>query len=117
MKKPDAKAGLRTFHEAGAFVSAMEGAAMPRFYLDSSDGKQVEPDLDGVNLENADEAFEMVVAAARRLLVNGVRRGEDRSSWAFHVRNEHGAALFTFRFEGAAIDPHYGRAWKRKAAR
>ena len=90
---------------------------MPKFFLDSSDGERVEPDLDGVNLRGTEYAFEMVVEAARKLLANGVSKGEDRSHWAFHVRNEHGAALFTFRFETAAIDPHYSRTWKRKVAR
>ncbi len=90
---------------------------MPKFYLDSSDGERVEPDLEGVDLKGTEEAFEMVVEAARKLLANGVCKGEDRSRWAFHVRNEHGAALFTFRFKVAAVDPHYGRAWKRKVAR
>ncbi len=102
---------------AKVFVGVTECAAMPKFYLDSSDGQRVEPDLDGVDLKGTEEAFEMVVAASRKLLANGVRKGEDRSDWAFHVRNEYGAALFTFRLKAAAVDPHYGRTWKRKTVR
>ncbi len=86
---------------------------MPTFYFGLWDGHRIKPDEHGVKLSGMGEAFEMAVRTAREMLANGRSKGEDRSDWAFHVHDEHGRRLFTFRFTVAAIDPHYSRTWSR----
>ena len=88
---------------------------MPTFYFGLWDGHQLDPDEQGVELRGTEEAFEMAVRAARQMLAEAQPRGEDRSGWAFRVHDERGRRLFTFRFSGALPEPHYSRAWPRRA--
>jgi hypothetical protein len=80
---------------------------MPTFYFGIWDGHRVKPDEYGVSLSDAERAFELAVKTARKILSTGLRKGEDRSGWAFHVHNDRGVRLFTLRFSVVAIDPHY----------
>jgi hypothetical protein len=86
---------------------------MPKFHLDAHDGRRVELDPIGIDLRGAEDAFEVAVETAKRLLSNGRRKGEDRSRWALHVRREDGSPAFILRFELAAPEPHYNRPYRK----
>ena len=89
---------------------------MPTFYFGLWNGHKLDPDEDGVELKGTEEAFEMVVKAARQMLGEAQLKGEDRSNWAFRVHDEQGRRLFTFRFTGALPEPHYSRVWSRRSS-
>ena len=86
---------------------------MPKFHLDAHDGRRVELDPTGVDLDGPEDAFEVAVETAKRLLINGSRKGEDRSTWALHVRHEDGTPAFIVRFELAAPEPHYDTPYRK----
>ncbi len=87
---------------------------MPTFYFDLWDGHRIEPDEQGVELRGTEAAFEMAVRAAREMLADAQLKGADHSGWAFHVKDEQGRRLFTFRFISALPEPHYSHAWSRR---
>ncbi len=95
-------------------LAATEGAKMPTFYFDLWDGHRIEPDEQGVELRGTEAAFEMAVRAAREMLADAQLKGADHSGWAFHVKDEQGRRLFTFRFTGALPEPHYSCAWSQR---
>jgi hypothetical protein len=88
---------------------------MPTFYFNLWDGHRIDPDEQGVKLRGTEDAFEMAVKAAREMLADAQLKAEDRSGWAFHVDDEQGRRLFTFRFTVALPEPHYARAWSRRS--
>ena len=83
---------------------------MPTFYFGLWNGHRVRPDEYGVRARSVEDAFETAVTAAREMLAQGERSGEDRSGWAYRVHDERGWRLFTFHFSIAAPDPHDARA-------
>jgi hypothetical protein len=88
---------------------------IPTFYFGIWNGHRIKPDEYGVCARSVEDAFETAVTAAREMLTQSERKGEDRSDWAFHVHDERGWRLFTLPFARAAVDPHYVRAsvrWK-----
>ncbi len=89
---------------------------MPTFYFGLWDGHRIRPDEYGVHLKGIENAFEVAVRTAREIMTNSRFRGEDRSGWAFHVHDEQGRRLFTFRFTGALPEPHYSRVWSRRSS-
>ena len=86
---------------------------MPTFYFGLWDGHRIDPDEQGVELKGTEDASAMAVRAAQAILVDGHRKSEDRSGWAFRVHDEQGRKLFTFRFTSALPEPHYGYDWSR----
>ncbi len=89
---------------------------MPTFYFDLLVGHHVDPGPQGVELRDAEAAFEMAFRTAKEMLADARLKDVDRSGWAFHVNDEQGRKLFTFRFKLAASDPHYSRTWSRGGA-
>ncbi len=87
---------------------------MPTFYFGLWNGQRIKPDEGGLPLEEAEEAFEMALEAARHLLNAACSAGEDRSGWAYHVHDEQGRRVFTVPFSIAARDPHYTCAPTRR---
>ena len=83
---------------------------MPTFYFGIWNGQRIKPDEYGVRAKGPEDAFETAVTAAREMLAQSERRGEDRSSWAFYVHDERGWRLFTLPFSLTVVDPHYRRA-------
>ncbi len=83
---------------------------MPTFYFGVWDGHRIKPDEYGVRAKCPEDAFETAVTAARAMLAQSERMGEDRSGWAFHVHDERGWRLFTLPFSVATLDPHYQHA-------
>ena len=94
----------------------MSEARIPRFYFDLWDGHRIDPDEQGCELKGTEEAFEIAVRTAREMLADAVLKDADRCGWAFHVNDEQGRKLFTFRFDLALPEPHYSRAWSRRGS-
>ena len=80
---------------------------MPTFYFGIWNGRRIKPDEYGIRAKCPVDAFETAVTAAREMLAQSERKGEDRSGWAFHVHDDRGWRLFTLPFSVVAIDPHY----------
>ena len=87
---------------------------MPTFYFGIWNGQRIKPDEYGVQAKCPVDAFDTAVTAARAMITQSERRGEDRSGWAFHVHDERGWRLFTLPFSKAVLDPHYGRPGIRR---
>ncbi len=87
---------------------------MPTFYFGIWNGQRIKPDEYGVRAKSPEDAFETAVTAARAMLAQSERKGEDQSGWAFHVHDDRGWRLFTLPFSMAALDPHYAHAGLRR---
>ena len=87
---------------------------MPTYYFDLWNGQRLEPDEAGVELSSLEAAFEITVRTAREMLSDARITRQDRSAWAFQVRDERGPPLFNFPLSCAAVDPHYTRALAKR---
>lgn len=73
---------------------------MPRFFFDLVDYKAVVPDPDGITLPDIEAARARAVTDAREIIREGARRGEDRRSWRFEIKDESHALLLRVPFTG-----------------
>ena len=85
---------------------------MPTFYFDLWDGKKIDFADAGLELSGPEAAFEEAIKGARDMLRDARIRNRDASGWAYQVRDERGAILFTAPFSIAPLDQHYVRPWR-----
>jgi hypothetical protein len=77
---------------------------MPRFFFHAcSPGGRIE-DPEGSDFTNLDAARADAVAAAREVLAEKIKAGEDARDWRLEITDEAGVLLATVRF-GDAVEP------------
>ena len=71
---------------------------MSRWYLHVHDGTTAFPDPDGGEFPDIEAAREEALVTAREVLIDGIRIGQDRSSWRVEVASESGKPLLMVLF-------------------
>jgi len=72
---------------------------MPRFFFDFHQGGECDPDVLGLELPNAEQAYLEVFKAAQGMWGEFLQQRRDPRRCAFHVRSEQGEVMFVFSFQ------------------
>ena len=71
---------------------------MPRFYFHVHDGEKATLDNEGIELPDTAAVREEALAAAREMMSDGMRSGEDWLGWRFEIAGEQGVPLLMVPF-------------------
>jgi hypothetical protein len=77
---------------------------MPRYFFHVEDGNS-QPDRDGTELRDADEAREQAVTAAGEALKDTGRSFWNSGEWVMHVVDETGETVCRLRFSAESSPP------------
>ena len=72
--------------------------AMPRFYMDVSEGTTLTPDPMGLDFPSIEAAMDQAAEGAREIVAHGILKNEDLSGLAFSIRDEDDQIVATVRF-------------------
>ncbi|MDB5522352.1 MAG: hypothetical protein JWM58_115 [Rhizobium sp.] len=66
---------------------------MPRYYFNVRDGETISEDVDGIELQDLEAARREAIVAARDIMIDQLRGGEQVDGQIFEIENEDGEVL------------------------
>ena len=66
---------------------------MPRYYFNVRDGETLSEDVDGIELQDLEAARREAIVAARDIMIDQLRGGEQVDGQIFEIEDEEGEVL------------------------